>query len=173
VHLTRDPIRFAFSMASHGHYSHERDDNYTRHAVLQPDDPGVVHRDYALAWPGLNPVERSLFHWLELNGFGEEMAQRGQIALRLRSEDVFADPAAARSALRGLHRHWQEILGDAPTAAQRVDRFQFPVSAQIHGVRYSQAVADLAGRLGYSVDLEGQRQELIRRFFSVREGGGA
>jgi hypothetical protein len=173
VHLTRDPIRFAFSLSSHGFYSTRRDDNYTRHAALQPDDAGVCHRDYQSLWPALNTVERSLFQWLEVNSFAEELAQQGMIALRLRAEDLFADPGAVLSALRALHPHWAAVLADTAPTTGLVDRFQIPVSDQVHGVRYTRAVADLAARLGYAMDLEGQRAELLQRFFTPRSGAGA
>ena len=42
VHLVRDPIRFAFSLAAHDFYDESlRNDDFTRLAALQPNDPGV------------------------------------------------------------------------------------------------------------------------------------
>lgn len=166
VHLLRDPIRTAFSMASHRYYSDRRDDDFTREAVLTPEDPGVRWVEYRALWPNLNPVERCLFFWAEVHGLAEEMAAAGQIALQMRAEDLFAKPMSAVGQLRGMHPFWNATFADPIEAKPLVDRFQFGIETQIRGVRCARSVAEIAHRCGYRIDLEGQRDALVARFFS-------
>lgn len=166
VHVVRNPIRFAFSMASHNFYTTKRNDLFTNYAALDPHDPGVKHQEYKTLWPTLNRVERCLFQWLEINEYAEELAERGMVALRWRSEDIFLHPHEFLSDIRKLNPIWGSAFQDIDFQASRVDDYQRTLAEKMDSVRFTVAVESLARKYGYSTDLESLGQELLDRFYS-------
>lgn len=165
VHIVRNPIRFAFSQASHGYYSKKRLDEYTELAALLPTDVGVKHKRYEVFWPGLNAVEKSLFQWLEINDYAEELAQMGLISLRYRAEEIFLFPNRFLADIRGLSEEWGHVLHKIDSPNDVVDNFKSTLPGSVASVRYAELVSQLAQKYGYSMNLDELSEELMRRFY--------
>lgn len=172
IHLIRDPVRTAFSMASHHFYSPRRADDYARWGALLPTDPGVRLVEYIPPWPQLNRVERCLFHWAEVHGYAEELTAAGIVSAQLSADGLFSDPTSFVESIRALDPVWRTVFAGAVSAGTKVDRFQCGIPDQVDGLRYTQAVADIAQRQGYVIDLDGHREALIARFFTPGQSGG-
>ena len=172
VHLIRDPVRTAFSMASHQYYSPQRQDDYVRWAALCPTDPGVRLGEYVALWPRLNRVERCLYHWAEVHRFAEELAASGRVSTQLRGESLFADPQGFVAQIRAIDPAWRAVLAAPCSAEAVVDRYHWPLDAGIDGLRYTESVAEIARRQGYAIDVDRQRDALITRFFKSTAVGG-
>jgi hypothetical protein len=172
VHFTRHPVRFAYSMESHGFYRPDvRDDGYTRDAQLEPTDPGVRYPEYRERWGGMTPFEKCLYQWLELNAFVLAVhREHPQVPyLHLRMEDLTADNTAAwRGLLAFLGLPVERVLAD-PARTARVDRFHFYVDRVADpklAATHPQVVA-LAREFGYP-RLEVSREEVARRYARPR-----
>jgi hypothetical protein len=154
VHLIRDPVPFAYSMASRFFYSPEQPfPLLTQMSELHPTDPGVKHAGYSAIWEQLNPVEKSLFNWLEVNAWAEELKDAwGEQFVTFRFEDVIGDPAIL---LDGMTERRPELAGvfrDRPPSPGVVDQWPQTDRAQVETLRYMPEVAELAARYGYSMD---------------------
>jgi hypothetical protein len=166
VHLVRHPVRFAYSLASHGFYTPElRGDAYIQLAELHPSDPGVKHASYAGDWESLNPAEKSLFQWLEINAWAEELkaAEPGRF-ITLRSEDALSRPELLRQALVAHRPELADVFsGSGPSAdAGTVDEIHLRIGFEIGALRYPPEVTALAESYGYSMEVE--EESLTRRF---------
>ncbi len=162
VHLVREPIRFAHSMASHYLYRPEyRKDRYTELAAIMPTDPGCRFDAYAEHWPGFNDVEKCLYLWLEINAWGEELKQRFPTGwVNVRSKDLFTKPLAFLDRLRASHPGLR-FLRNPTDLPGEVDQWHFPLTFDVDGVRGPSEVASLAAHYGFegptSADVLAQR----------------
>lgn len=166
VHLTRDPVRCAFSMATHRIY--ERDD-WIRDGVLTPYDGGCLTPSLQLRWPAMSEYEKCLFWWTELHRYALDLRRlRSDIAwLSLSYEDLFSpesDALRRLTAFCGLpHRGTIEQRRE-----RSVDRFRFrtPPDDWRKALAYPDTIA-VAKALGY--DLFGtDERSLSTRYFKAQ-----
>jgi hypothetical protein len=151
VHLTRDPVRFAFSLASIRFYSPERRGGYVRLGRLEPTDPGVKHREYAAQWNSLNPVERALFQWLEINAWAEELKVRSPgHFLMLRSEDALARPGTLLEGMIERRPSLASVFCEPPVTPGVVDKQPSREEVDAQSLLCSADVPRLAEQYGYS-----------------------
>jgi hypothetical protein len=163
VHLLRHPIRFAFSWASHGFYNQKRNDNFAKLGSLQPTDPGVMFRAYRSIWSSLNPVERSLFQWLEVNKWAEELKKQypGQF-ITLKSEEMLEAPEKLLKHLQAAMPELEEFFTNRPQLTTLVDSVHFkPSNLKLKSLRFISAVKHLADKYGYSMQVD---QDTKQRF---------
>lgn len=171
VHFTRHPVPFAYSMESHGFYRPElRDDGYTRDAQLCPTDPGVIHgADYAPRWAAMEPFEKCLYQWLEVNAYVLDVHARhpGLAYLHLRMEDLTGNrPESWARLMDFLDLPAQRLAGDSQRQ-DRVDRFRFQLDrvADPRLVDRHPQVLGLAHRFGYdphAVDQDAAARRYVR-----------
>lgn len=165
VHLLRHPIRFAFSCASHGFYTEKRNDGFSKLALLQPTDPGVVYKTYRSIWGSLNPVERSLFQWLEINKWAEELKKRypGKF-ITLKSEELLERPEDLLKHLKASMPELGEFFIHKPQSTELVDSFHFKTpNLKLKSLRFIPAVKQLADKYGYSMKVD---QAIKQRFLA-------
>jgi hypothetical protein len=171
VHLTRHPVQYAYSLASLMFYSPHRKDAYVRLARLHPADPGVKHGEYAAQWKSLNPVERSLFQWLEVNTWAEELkSARPASFITLRSEDLLASPQVLVESMIERAPSLADVFPGRPSATDTVDALgwsptrharkrQLTIDFEPESLRCSPAVPRLAERYGYSMNRGGSEAD--------------
>ena len=154
VHLTREPVRFAHSLASRLFYSPQQPNElWPQLSELHPSDPGVRHEHYASLWHDLDAVEKSLFQWLEINTWAEELKEEwAERFVTLRSEDVLADPGVLLDSLIERRPELAGVFGERPPAPGVVDRWPQAGRSEEQPLRYLPEVAELAARYGYSMD---------------------
>ena len=161
MHLTRHPVTYAQSLASLQFYAPDRKDRFALLARLHPDDPGVKHREYGAHWDSLNDVERSLFQWLEINGWAEELrSAHPDSFLTVRSEDVLAKPEGLVEAMVEREPFLAEVFRERADVERVVDKLGWsrtgdarrPVEVDGRSLRLSPEVPRLAERYGYSMD---------------------
>jgi hypothetical protein len=165
VHLTRNPVRFAYSMASHGFYPPDGAEHpFTHTAMLHPGDPGVRHRDYRPSWDELNPVEKCLFLWLEVNTWAEELkSAQPEKFVAFRSEDVLPRPATLLDGMIKRRPELADVFRDRPPPPPVTDIFQNRIGFEVDSLRYPPEVAQLAAHYGYAMDSD--EVAIARRFF--------
>jgi hypothetical protein len=152
VHLVRDPVATALSLATHAVY--DRND-WIAEGAISPHDPGVVQRELAPLWNGMTMYEKCLFWWTEINLYGMDLQREFPDVpfLRVKYEALFAadDVTALRSVVTHCGLPFVDNLAGART--QRVDGYQQTGVrtdwSLIH--RYPRTLA-LAKELGYSLD---------------------
>lgn len=99
VHLTRHPLPVAYSWVSHSAYVPPLLPRLPEKILLHPTDAGVSFPEYATAWAGLHPFERSLFFWAEVHAFALRWQQGAGVPwLRLDAAELFTAPGLARLA---------------------------------------------------------------------------
>jgi len=161
VHLTRHPVTYAHSLASLQFYAPDRKDRFALLARLHPEDPGVRHREYAARWDSLNDVERSLFQWLEINTWAEELrSAHPEPFLSMRSEDVLARPERLVEAMVEREPSLAEVFRGRPEVDRVVDKLGWSrtgdarraLDVDARTLRLSPAVPKLAERYGYAMD---------------------
>jgi hypothetical protein len=153
VHLVRDPVRFAFSLAAHGFYdAAARDDDFTQLAALEPSDRGVRLREAQTFWPQMNAVEKSLLQWYEINAYAEELKLRypGRW-LSLRADALFAQPRALLEGLVALRPALADDLSLDTPPPSVVDEYPLRLKTWVDGVRVPQPVAELAASYGFDL----------------------
>jgi hypothetical protein len=165
VHLVRNPVRYAFSLASHGYFAQRQvDSRYFRLAQLEPTDPGVKHHEYGPDWETLNPVEKCLFQWLEINAWAEELkALHPEHFLTVRSEDVLARPGLLIERLIERRPELAHVFQSPSASPGLVDKWQRGIRFEVKSLRYSPEVVELGERYGYSMDVD--ENDIVTRFF--------
>jgi hypothetical protein len=171
VHLIRNPVHFAFSFASHrffGTARPRRKDALVQLAQLHPTDPGIKYREYEAQWDSLNPVEKSLFQWLEVNAWAEELkAAHPERFVTVRAEDAWSQPELLLESLLGLEPRLTAVFRDRPAPPGVVDDYSLTIKFAVESLRYLPEVRRLADRYGYSMDLDDAG--IVQRFL-VDEG---
>jgi len=152
VHLVRNPVFTAFSLATHVVY--DRDDWIAKGAIT-PDDPGIVQKELASSWKKMTMYEKSLFWWTEINLYGLEVKREHPAVpyLLVRYEDLFApgEPDTLRRMVEHCGLPFTEAL--AGVREQTVDGFRQKAEPADWDLifRYPRTVA-LARELGYPLD---------------------
>ncbi|MDB6116357.1 MAG: hypothetical protein JWO08_138, partial [Verrucomicrobiaceae bacterium] len=95
--------------------------------LLSPFDAGVRFLEYCETWPELNPYEKALYYWTEINAAGLEWEQSlGVPWLRVTYEDVFGGQGLA-----ALHDFLGIEAGTPAKTGLRVDKFYY-ISAGLY-----------------------------------------
>ncbi len=167
VHLVRNPLYVAASLVTHRFYDARRRDDYSALAMLEPSDPGVAYSAAATQWPDLSQFEKCLYHWLEINRYGLELAAHPALAPAavMRFEDLFsgsAEPLRRFYAAAGLQ-------GPAAVDGAPVDKFRraSPVRPQVSADWLRREVAVIAGAFGYEpadIDPDGSTATIQGRY---------
>jgi hypothetical protein len=154
IHLYRNPVLTAYSMVTLGYYKFRspEDEQQNVLSMLDPRQDHVAFRDYAAKWQNMSPFARSLYFWLEINQYAQELRQRysGIPFLAVRSEDMFASADHLAAVLR-----WIGLPEDERTTAMidrvvDVCRFKTRLSFETKEIMRMPEVLDLARRMGYS-----------------------
>jgi hypothetical protein len=156
VHLTRHPIYFACSLATHEFYQPNlKNDGFTQYTQLEPTDQGIAHKEYQRMWAGLSPHEKCLFQWLEIHTYAFELQETYPEVpfLRLRMEDLFdPDQKSSEELIRFLEFPLDRFSEHA--ARERVvDKYHRKTIADFapQKMQNHTEVTRLAERLGYDV----------------------
>ena len=97
LHLVRHPVPTAWSWVTHRAYCPPLAPHLRERVLLSPFDEGIRLTSYRERWPALNPYEKSLFYWAEVNAFGLRAAENsGAPWLRVRFEDLVRGDALPR-----------------------------------------------------------------------------
>jgi Sulfotransferase domain len=163
VHLVRNPVETALSLATHEVY--DRDD-WIAEGALRPSDPGCVQKMLASRWPRMSGLERCLFWWTEIHRYACDLHRaRPEIPwLTLRFERMFGpDPEPLRDliAFCGLRANTEfERL-----RTQRIDRYRRRSAPQDwRAIERYPLTQTLAREFGYElVDIDGTA--LADRYF--------
>jgi hypothetical protein len=153
VQLTRHPVYFACSQATHDYYQPRvRVDGFTRYAQLDPFDKGVLHKEYQQGWEDMSVDEKCLFQWLEIHEYAYELEQQYPRVpfLRIRMEDLFNPKHGALNDLL----HFLELPPDRLNEDLRnsvVDGHPRRTIAELHpdNIRRHPHVIRLAAQMGY------------------------
>ncbi len=152
VHLVRHPVPTAYSWISNGAYVPPLLPHLPIREFLSPLDAGTKFSEYRDRWPSLQPWEKCLYYWAEVNAFGLDQEQKlGVPWLRISYENLFTpETLAGLASFLGLPD--RPALAEA--VAQRVDEHHFAAGVwmdprQIHA---HPRVIEVAASLGYDVD---------------------
>lgn len=172
LHLHRDPVVTAASI-----FVKTRPEWWSRAGKFEDDthglritpfDPHARFREYRSRWASLTLFEAILYQWLERHAFALETRERmTDVAfLSLRSEDLFADPAAAVETVA----RFAGLDPPGPTAhggARRNESWarsleSRPLSEEWRVYGGHPAVIELARRLGHPMDADWLEREMVR-----------
>lgn len=155
IQLTRHPVWTALSYQTVNHYQLPPGDQWLA-GELDPWDAGITFSHYRQNWDALSPYEKSLFQWLEIHTWSDELrATYPNLPFAtIRMEDLFssAGDKALDQILDMAGLPQRQALYDRLTS--RVDAHQQGTTQafdwqQIHN---HPAVIQLAERLGYRLD---------------------
>ncbi len=123
VHLTRHPLQVAASLTTHDFYSEDNDNGFNVYGTLNPFIDGTVLSGYRDRWNSMSRFEKCLYHWAEINLYGFWLRDNYPDTpfLRLKAEDLFADP---RTNYREL-MDFAHLTGSStlPQVDQKVDKY--------------------------------------------------
>jgi hypothetical protein len=152
VHLVRHPVPTAYSWISNGAYMPPILPHIPAKEFLSPFDRGVKFSEYRDRWHSLQPWEKCLYYWAEVNAFGLFQEQRlGVPWLRINYEHLFAPgPLARLAAFIGLPN--RPALAEA--IGQRIDEHRFVTDQRMdpRQIRTHPRVIEVAESLGYEVN---------------------
>ena len=172
LHLHRDPVVTAASI-----FVKTRPEWWSRvgkfeddtHGLrITPFDPHARFREYRSRWASLTLFEAILYQWLERHAFALEARERMTDAafLSLRSEDLFADPAAAVETVA----RFAGLDPPGPTGhagARRNESWARSLESHPLGEEWRiytehPAVIELARQLGHPMDPDWIEREMVR-----------
>lgn len=151
VHVTRHPVPTACSWVSHGAFVPPVLPHLPVKELISPADAGTAFPHYAERWPQLDPYQKALVYWAEVNAFGLRLETNAVDPwMRVRYEDIF-DPAS--NAL-GRLLSFLGVKSDASLALDRnctIDQYQYLLDQKLELGRIDEhpAVIRVAGQLGY------------------------
>ncbi|MGZ5049638.1 MAG: hypothetical protein ACXWF8_04045 [Methylobacter sp.] len=96
VHLVRHPVPVACSWVSHRAFCPPLIPlpHLQEKILATPFDDGTAFPHYCEQWTSMNPFEKSLFFWLEINALGLKLEKEAHAPwLRIRFEDLFYENA--------------------------------------------------------------------------------
>lgn len=149
VHLVRNPVNVALSLATHDVY-HRRDGMVQ--CALDPFDAGVVQKDLAREWDAMTQYEKTLFWWTEVNLYILELKKTfpDRDFFFLRYEDFFT-PGDDRLCRKLVEFMGLEYVSDVERRKfDNVDKHRFLMPAIDWRLifKYPETCA-VAGELGY------------------------
>jgi hypothetical protein len=149
VHLVRNPVPTALSLATHQVYGK---DGWVTPAAIDPFDPGVIQKDLGGAWSAMTEYEKCLFWWTEVNLYALEFTrEHPEVPVyRVRYEDLFTSPDALTGLLEFLELDAHQF--DRGQVSVVVDRFQWKDAAyDWKSIFKYPRTRELAESLGYSL----------------------
>ncbi|WP_119461933.1 hypothetical protein [Rhodospirillaceae bacterium SYSU D60014] len=166
VHLTRHPVPTACSMVSHRYYClPPRPDQLTEKALLTPFDVGIRFVEYRSQWEKLEPFEKCLFFWTEINSLGLRLERTLDVQwLRLRSEELFHGDGLGRL-LDFLELPHRDEIYEARGRRQDAYSFKTELNLNVAAISQHPRVMAIAEALGY--DPLQVNEEEIRGRYSV------
>jgi hypothetical protein len=153
VHIFRNTVLNAYSLATHGFYNARNSVEQARNDLcnLDPREDNVAFPHYADKWDQLNPFSKSVYFWLEINTYALELQQGyRKVPFRsVRAENLFSSPYGLTELLS-----WMGLPEDerAPTLADQVvdnHHKKTTLSYDIKEIIKVPEALDLARRLGY------------------------
>ena len=146
THLVRNPLETAASLLTHNFFL-GRDDPYARQAIIV-GGPHTGYPQLADEWEGFSPLEKCLFHWLEVNTFLLEGHHLRGFRGMVRFEDLFSEDASL------LNELVSDLMGQAVALGETeiYDKHQLGLGTDLvlsHGGLMN-SVLDVSERLGYT-----------------------
>ena len=153
IHLTRHPLDTAYSWVSQLAYVPPMFPMLPEKVLLAPEDTGVAFPEYAERWPGMGPVEKALYYWLELHTSALNTVQdfKGP-TLSLRFEELFSESQISTLLdfldlpFDGTDRFSDDLLSRRDAFPKSVQQFQPP-----EVIRNHPKVLELAETFDYDV----------------------
>jgi hypothetical protein len=97
VHLVRHPVPTAWSWVTQLAYCPPLAPHFPEKVLLSPFDEGVCFESFRDRWAGMNPYEKALYYWAEVNAFGLAMERESSVPwMRIRFEDLQRQDELAR-----------------------------------------------------------------------------
>ena len=146
IHLVRNPFDTATSILTHEFFC-GRNDGYATKCMIT-DESETAYPELLQDYPSFSPLERALFHWLEVNTFIAEHHGADGFRGIFHFENLFSPDSDA------LNRLMSTVLGYpvASIKSQPFDRFQrkllVPLTLEHKGLILE--LTALSERLGYS-----------------------
>jgi hypothetical protein len=89
VHLVRHPVPTAWSWVSQQAYCPPMSSHLLEKVLLSPFDEGIRFASFRDRWPMMNPYEKALFYWAEVNAFGLDLRHKSAVPwMQVRFEDL-------------------------------------------------------------------------------------
>lgn len=168
VHLVRHPVPVACSWVSHRAFCPPvivGQPGFREKILASPFDDGTTFTHYRDAWGGMNPYEKSLFFWLEVNALGLRLeTDSGVPWLRIRFEDLFCGNALQDLADFLGHAAGGDLLGAALDVNKDEYRHVCDSWWNPQHIRRQPDVIAVAERLGYD-PLDFDELKLRNRYF--------
>ncbi|MEA2416665.1 MAG: hypothetical protein QOI58_3322 [Thermoanaerobaculia bacterium] len=166
VHLVRHPVPTAWSWVTQLAYCPPMAPHLPERVLLSPFDEGVRLQSFRDRWAGMNPYEKALYYWAEVNAFGIETESAAAVPwMRIRFEDLESQEEIARlidfAGLNGAAA--SEAAGIGVVDDYRAHAPFWCDSGLI--ARHPEVVA-LAGELGYD-PLHFDEAKLRRRYYAL------
>lgn len=152
VHVTRHPIPVACSWVTHMMYRPPIVPGLLPEKVpLSPFDDGVEFVAYRDLWPGLDPFQKCLFLWTEINHAALALEATGGIQwLRIRFEDLFTS-TSLHILLRFLGVPVREAFLASADAHEDAFASVTDLWWDVGSATRLPGVSDVAARLGYDL----------------------
>ncbi len=165
VHLTRHPVPTACSWLTHSAYCPPFLPHQQEKVLLSPFDVGVAFPQVQPRWEQMNPFDKCLYYWAEVNALGLRLEGEGHVPwLRLKYEDLFdGDGLEHLMSYLGLP-HSPTIVGARKAL---VDTHHFVTDAwwDVRAAERHTPVVEVARALGYDL-LAVDYRALRRRYWA-------
>jgi len=169
VHLVRHPVPIACSWVSHRAFCPPAIPGlpYFREKILaSPVDEGTAFPQYRETWEGMNPFEKSLFFWAEVNALGLKLEQTSAVPWRR----IYFENLFKGNALPEL----MEFIGPDAAAEQTralgniKDEYRYVCDTwwKPQVIQKHPEIMRVAAKLGYE-PLAFDEQKLRERYFPV------
>jgi hypothetical protein len=97
VHLVRHPVPTAWSWVTQLAYCPPMAAHLPEKVLLSPFDEGVRLESFRDRWAVMNPYEKALYYWAEVNAFGLALERESSVPwIRIRFEDLSRQEEIAR-----------------------------------------------------------------------------
>jgi hypothetical protein len=169
LHLIRDPLESAASMAVRGMY-HPRDDGREGPGYNVPPNPRdtqCIHPEYASRWDAMTPFEKNLWRWGEYHLFALTVHARYPEVpyLRLFSRDLFADQSCLEAIARFYGLPARQLILQPNSRNETHPNLTSAISIGDEWRRYVEYpyILELATQLGVSVQLD-RLEERMKKY---------
>lgn len=165
VHLVRHPVSVACSWVSHRAFCPPIIPGlpgFREKILASPFDEGTIFSQYRDKWDGMNPFEKALFFWSEVNALGLKLEAAARVPwLRIRFEDLFQGDALSQLAgFLGI------VAPDSAALSKSEDEYRYVCDSwwNPQDIQKHPEIMGVAARLGYDL-LDFDEQKLRRRYF--------
>ncbi len=165
VHLVRHPLPVACSWVSHRAFCPpiiQGLPGFREKILASPFDEGTAFSQCRDKWGGMNPFEKTLFFWSEVNALGLRLEAGSDVPwLRIRFEDLFCG-----NALKQLTDFLGLAAPDAMALSKSQDEYRYVCDSwwNPRDIQKHPDVMEVAERLGYD-PLDFDEQKLRGRYF--------